>query len=112
MAKPYPELQEEKRKITFDQDKKDKQELHHETLKEMLKHHEDAVKNVKAEIAALEKDMKEDKGDIRREADAAEKTKKQWDKIDKKELKRDTKKAERRSMKRMLSRMTRAKSKS
>jgi len=91
-GKPYPELQEEKRKITLDQDKRDKQELHHETLKEMLKHHEDAVKNVKAEIAALEKDMREDKGDIRREADAAEKTKKQWDKIDKKELKRDTKK--------------------
>jgi hypothetical protein len=91
-GKPYPELQEEKRKITLDQDKRDKQELHHETLKEMLKHHEDAVKNVKAEISSLEKDMKEDKGDIRREADAAEKTKKQWDKIDKKELKRDTKK--------------------
>ena len=70
-GKPYPELQEEKRKITLDQDKKDKQELHHETLKEMLKHHEDAVKNVKAEIAALEKDMKEDEGDIRRESDAA-----------------------------------------
>jgi chromosome segregation ATPase len=91
-GKPYPELQEEKRKITLDQDKKDKRELHHENLKEMLKHHEDAVRNVKAEIAALEKDMKEDEGDIRREADAAEKTKKQWDKIDKKELKKDTKK--------------------
>tara|TARA_R110002050_G_scaffold25373_1_gene67698 strand:- start:162 stop:371 length:210 start_codon:yes stop_codon:yes gene_type:complete len=35
-GKPYPELQEEKRKITLDQDKRDKQELHHETLKEML----------------------------------------------------------------------------
>ena len=91
-GQPYPELQEEKRKITLDQDKKDKQELRHETLKEMLKHHEDAVKNVKAEIAALEKDMQQDEGDIRREADAAEKTKRQWDKIDKKELKRDTKK--------------------
>ena len=65
------DLQQEKRAITFDQDKKDKQELHHENLKEMLKHHEDAVKNVKAEITALEKDMKEDEGDIRRESDAA-----------------------------------------
>ena len=70
-GKPYPELQEDKRKITLDQDKQDKRELHHENLKEMLKHHEGAVKNVKAEIAALEKDMKEDEGDIRRESDAA-----------------------------------------
>jgi len=90
-GKPYPELQEDKRKITLDQDKQDKRELHHENLKEMLKHHEDAVKNVKAEIAALEKDMKEDEGDIRRESDA-NMSKKQWDKIDKKELKKDTKK--------------------
>ena len=45
------DLQQEKRAITFDQDKKDKQELAHETLKEMLKHHEDAVKNLKAEIS-------------------------------------------------------------
>jgi hypothetical protein len=90
-GKPYPELQEDKRKITLDQDKQDKRELHHENLKEMLKHHEDAVKNVKAEIAALEKDMKEDEGDIRRESDA-NMSKKQYDKIDEKELKRDTKK--------------------
>ena len=90
-GKPYPELQEDKRKITLDQDQQDKRELHHENLKEMLKHHEDAVKNVKAEIAALEKDMKEDEGDIRRESDA-NMSKKQWDKIDKKELKKDTKK--------------------
>ena len=90
-GKPYANLDEEKRTITLDQDKRDKQQLRHETLREMLKHHEDAVKNVKAEIAALEKDMRQDQGDIRRESDA-DMSKKQYDKIDKKELKRDTKK--------------------
>jgi len=69
-GKPYSNLQEEKRRITLDQDAKDKRELAHENLKEMLKHHEDAVKNIKAEIAALEKDMKQDEGDIRNESDA------------------------------------------
>tara|TARA_Y100001937_G_C7102596_1_gene323283 strand:- start:178 stop:1023 length:846 start_codon:yes stop_codon:yes gene_type:complete len=90
-GQPYPNLQEQKREITLDQDKKDKQELAHETLKDMVKHHEGAIKNLKAEIAALQKDMKEDEGDIRRESDA-NMTKKQFDKIDKRELKRDTKK--------------------
>ena len=90
-GQPYPNLQEQKREITLDQDKKDKQELAHETLKDMVKHHEGAIKNLKAEIAALQKDMKEDEGDIRRESDA-NMTKKQFDKIDTKELKRDTKK--------------------
>ena len=69
-GQPYPNLQQQKREITFDQDKKDKQELAHETLKDMVKHHEGAIKNLKAEIAALQKDMKEDEGDIRRESDA------------------------------------------
>lgn len=90
-GQPYPNLQQQKREITFDQDKKDKQELAHETLKDMVKHHEGAIKNLKAEIAALQKDMKEDEGDIRRESDA-NMTKKQYDKIDTKELKRDSKK--------------------
>jgi len=90
-GQPYPNLQEQKREITFDQDKKDKQELAHETLKDMVKHHEGAIKNLKAEIAALQKDMKQDEGDIRTESDA-NMTKKQYDKIDTKELKRDTKK--------------------
>jgi chromosome segregation ATPase len=70
-GEPYANLQEEKREITLDQDAKDKRELAHENLKEMLKHHEDAVKNLKAEIAALEKDMKEDESDIKVESEAA-----------------------------------------
>jgi hypothetical protein len=70
-GEPYPNLQEEKREITLDQDAKDKRELAHENLKEMLKHHEGAVKNLKAEIAALEKDMKEDESDINVESEAA-----------------------------------------
>tara|TARA_B100000131_G_scaffold57652_2_gene52955 strand:+ start:261 stop:1205 length:945 start_codon:yes stop_codon:yes gene_type:complete len=132
LGKPYSNLQEEKREITLDQDAKDKRELAHENLKEMLKHHEDAVKNLKAEIAALEKDMKEDESDITVESEAAtekqkearkkfmemiqkkkggdkkeddeedkdddkkskkkEASKAAYEKIDEKELKRDTKK--------------------
>ena len=132
--------------------RQDKGELDSETLKERLKHHEDAVKNLKKEIESLKKDEKEDVKDVKRESDAASdkqkaarekflemirkkkggdkkdsdtksddkksskkdesksrmkggkssypdlnkpsaaKTKKQWEKIDTKELKRDTKK--------------------
>ena len=115
--------------------RQDKGELDSETLKERLKHHEDAVKNLKKEIESLKKDKKEDVKDVKRESEAgsdkqkaarekflemirkkkggdkkdsdpksddkksskkdeskAAKTKKEWDKIDKKELKRDTKK--------------------
>jgi hypothetical protein len=81
----------EKKEITQRQYSQDARELQRETLKERLKHHEDAIKNIQSEIAALEKDMREDKSDVKMESDGA-KTKKQWDKIDKKELKRDTKK--------------------
>jgi len=131
-GEPYPNLQEEKREITLDQDAKDKRELAHENLKEMLKHHQDAVKNLQAEIAALEKDMKEDESDMNVESEAAtekqkearkkfmemiqkkkggdkkeddeedkdddkkskkkEASKAAYEKIDEKELKRDTKK--------------------
>jgi hypothetical protein len=123
-----------------------------ESLKERLKHHQDAVKNLEKEINSLKKDKKEDMKDVKKESDAASdkqkaarekflemirkkkggdkkgsdkksddkkssekdkskggikggkssypdldkpnaaKTKKEWNKIDKKELKRDTKK--------------------
>tara|TARA_R100000008_G_scaffold86724_1_gene81136 strand:- start:1463 stop:2527 length:1065 start_codon:yes stop_codon:yes gene_type:complete len=108
--------------------RQDKGELDSETLKERLKHHEDAVKNLKKEIESLKKDEKEDVKDVKSESDAASgkqkaarekflemirkkkdgdkkdsdtksekkeeskaaKTKKEWEKIDTKELKRDT----------------------
>ena len=50
------------------EDKQDKDELDSETLKERLKHHEDAVKNLTKEIKQLEKDKKEDKKDVKEEA--------------------------------------------
>lgn len=53
------------------EDRQDKGELDSETLKERLKHHEDAVKNLKKEIEQLQKDEKEDKKDVKRESDAA-----------------------------------------
>ena len=104
-GKPYPELdkkmgdaagettnlEKDKEDITDKQDEKDSRELRRETLREQLKHHQDAIESIKSEIAALEKDKGEDESDVRTESEAA-KTKKEWDKIDKKELKKDTKK--------------------
>ena len=63
-GEPYPELDELKRKIDKRQYNQDSHELQSETLREQLKHHQDAVKNLQAEIDALEKDMKEDESDI------------------------------------------------
>ena len=71
--------------------RQDKGELDSETLKQRLKHHQDAIKNLVKEIDSLEKDKKEDKRDVKEESSAA-KTKKEWDKIDTKELRRDDKK--------------------
>ena len=86
----------EKKQITQEQYGQDARELRHENLKERLKHHEDAVSNIKAEIAALEKDMREDKSDVKMESDAtggtSDKTKEQWDKINHTELEKDSKK--------------------
>ena len=48
----------------------DKGELDSETLKERLKHHEDAVKNLNKEIKSLQKDKKEDVKDVKRESEA------------------------------------------
>jgi hypothetical protein len=81
--------------------RQDKGELDSETLKDRLKHHEGAVKNLKKEIESLKKDEREDKQDVKEESDAKwgktkkesdAKTKKEWDKTDTKELHRDTKK--------------------
>ena len=84
-------LEKDKEDITDKQDKKDSKELRKETLRERLKHHQDAIENIKSEIAALEKDESEDKSDVQMESEGA-KTKEQFDKIHKKELKEDTKK--------------------
>ena len=49
----------------------DKNEMDSETLKERLRHHQDAVKNLEKEINSLKKDKKEDMKDIKKESDAA-----------------------------------------
>ena len=51
--------------------RQDKKEVDYETLKERLKHHQDAVKNLEKEIKSLEKDKKEDVKDVKRESEAA-----------------------------------------
>ena len=85
------ELENQRLSGTKPRYKKDSKELRKETLRERLKHHQDAIENIKSEIAALEKDESEDKSDVQMESEGA-KTKEQFDKIDKKELKEDTKK--------------------
>ena len=42
----------------------DSYDTKHETLKELRKHHEDAIKNIDKEIESLKKDKGEDKHDI------------------------------------------------
>ncbi len=54
---------EEHEKMDKDEDKEDEEELSNEDLEEKLKHHEDAIKNIKKEIADLHKDEKEDEED-------------------------------------------------
>ena len=70
-GEPSPELEKKKSELTHEQYTKDAKELRHETLRERLKHHEDAVSNIKGEMTALEKDMKEDKSDIAVESKGA-----------------------------------------
>ena len=57
-------------KLEKEEYRQDKGELDSETLKERLKHHEDAVKNLKKEIESLQKDKKEDVKDVKRESEA------------------------------------------
>ena len=47
--------------------RQDKKEIDSETLREQLKHHKDAVKNLEREIKDLQKDKREDEKDIRGE---------------------------------------------
>ena len=51
--------------------RQDKEEVDYETLKERLKHHQDAVKSLEKEIKSLEKDKQEDIKDVESESDAA-----------------------------------------
>ena len=52
-GEPYPSLDQQKRNIDKRQYSGDSRELKREDLRERLKHHQDAVKNLQAEIAAL-----------------------------------------------------------
>jgi len=70
-GEPYPSLDEQKRKLEKRQYGEDDRELQRETLRERLKHHQDAVSNLQGEIDALEKDMKEDESDVDVESKAA-----------------------------------------
>jgi hypothetical protein len=45
----------------------DSYDVKHETLKELRKHHEDALKNIDQEMKSLERDKTEDEGDIGQE---------------------------------------------
>jgi len=51
--------------------RQDKKEMDSETLRERLKHHKDAVKNLEREIRDLKKDKREDEKDVREESKAA-----------------------------------------
>ena len=59
-----------------DEYKQDKKELDSETLRERLKHHKDAIKNIEREIKSLEKDKREDKRDVREDSKSAKMTRK------------------------------------
>ena len=45
----------------------DSYDVKHETLKELRKHHEEAIKNIDQEMKSLRKDKTEDEGDIGQE---------------------------------------------
>ena len=59
-----------------DEYKQDKKELDSETLRERLKHHKDAIKNIEREIKSLEKDKREDKRDVKEDSKSAKMTRK------------------------------------
>ena len=49
-------------------DSQDSYDVKHETLKELRKHHQDAIKNIDSEIANLKKDKSEDIKDVHQES--------------------------------------------
>lgn len=57
--------------------RQDKKEMDSETLRERLKHHKDAIKNLEREIRDLEKDKREDKRDVKEESKSAKMTRKE-----------------------------------
>jgi hypothetical protein len=58
-------------KLEKEEYRQDKKEVDSESLKERLKHHQDAVKNLEKEIKSLKKDKKEDVKDVTKESEAA-----------------------------------------
>jgi len=64
-------------RLERDEDHQDKMEMDHESLRERLKHHKDAVKNLEREIKDLKKDKREDEKDVREESKGASDKRKQ-----------------------------------
>ena len=64
-------------RLERDEYKQDKKELDSESLRERLKHHKDAIKNLEREIRDLEKDKREDKRDVKEESKSAKMTRKE-----------------------------------
>ena len=58
-------------KLEKEEYRQDKKEMDSESLKERLKHHQDAVKSLEKEIKSLKKDKKEDAKDVKKESEAA-----------------------------------------
>ena len=78
MPKNGVEADDKSRRENLERDeyKQDKKELDSETLRERLKHHKDAIKNIEREIKSLEKDKREDKRDVREDSKSAKMTRK------------------------------------
>ena len=57
-------------RLERDEYSQDKGELDQDTLRQRLKHHQDAIKNLIKEINSLEKDKKEDEQDVKDESKA------------------------------------------
>ena len=56
-----------KKALEKKEDELDEKDMEHETLKEKIKHHEDAIKNITKELEDLETDLDEDKEDLKKE---------------------------------------------
>ena len=64
-------------RLERDEYKQDKRELDSESLRERLKHHKDAIKNIERELKSLEKDKREDVRDVKEESKSAKMTRKE-----------------------------------